>query len=249
MLIVPPLAYYVAYRICLGLQQHDREVLAHGVETGIIRRLPDGRFVEVHQPLAAGPTTATRGLDYAGWAVPKKMNRLGAARRRRCGASSTRSRRPPRPRSRGSSTTTVTAKRSPAATDPTRATPPPLQEAGGVAVFLLRSVVGMARCSRQPPVRPRRPSLPPPRTVAQPRPDGRARPAAADGRDAPARRPAAGPAHPRARRQRRIGRRRRRKATAAGQMPSAQVATRVARAVPWRAQVKWSIGEPASAAE
>ena len=52
MLLVPPLAYYVTYRICLGLQQHDREVLAHGVETGIIRRLPDGRFIEVHQPLA-----------------------------------------------------------------------------------------------------------------------------------------------------------------------------------------------------
>ena len=51
LLVLPPLAYYVAYRICLGLQQHDREVLAHGVETGIIRRLPDGRFIEVHQPL------------------------------------------------------------------------------------------------------------------------------------------------------------------------------------------------------
>jgi ubiquinol-cytochrome c reductase cytochrome b subunit len=74
-LILPPLAYYVAYRICLGLQQHDREVLAHGVETGIIRRLPDGRFIEVHQPLGAGDHGA---LDYAGWAVPKKMNRLGA---------------------------------------------------------------------------------------------------------------------------------------------------------------------------
>ncbi|MGZ6864198.1 MAG: cytochrome bc1 complex cytochrome b subunit, partial [Blastococcus sp.] len=38
-LLAPPLAYYFTYRICLGLQQHDREVLAHGVETGIIRRL------------------------------------------------------------------------------------------------------------------------------------------------------------------------------------------------------------------
>jgi len=74
MLIAPPIAYYVTHRICLGLQQHDREVLAHGVETGIIRRLPDGRFVEVHQPLADGH----RGIEYAGWVVPKKMNRLGA---------------------------------------------------------------------------------------------------------------------------------------------------------------------------
>ena len=52
MLVVPPIAYWVTYRICLGLQQHDREVLAHGVETGIIRRSADGRFYEVHQPLA-----------------------------------------------------------------------------------------------------------------------------------------------------------------------------------------------------
>jgi ubiquinol-cytochrome c reductase cytochrome b subunit len=66
LLVVPPLAYLVDPRICLGLQQHDREVLAHGVETGIIRRCPDGRFVEVHQPLPPA--------EYAGWVVPKKMN-------------------------------------------------------------------------------------------------------------------------------------------------------------------------------
>ncbi|MEV4349469.1 ubiquinol-cytochrome c reductase cytochrome b subunit [Actinoplanes sp. NPDC049596] len=68
----PPLAYYVTVRLCLGLQQHDREVLTHGVETGIIRRRPDGAFEEVHQPLGSGP------VPYGGWVVPKKMNRLGA---------------------------------------------------------------------------------------------------------------------------------------------------------------------------
>jgi ubiquinol-cytochrome c reductase cytochrome b subunit len=78
LLIVPPLAYWFAYRACLGLQQHDREVLAHGVETGIIKRLPDGRFVEVHQPLAAPDEHGHAALDYADWVVPKKMNRLGA---------------------------------------------------------------------------------------------------------------------------------------------------------------------------
>ncbi|GAA2641696.1 hypothetical protein GCM10010399_89400 [Dactylosporangium fulvum] len=53
-------------------------MLAHGVETGIIRRMPDGRFVEVHQPLPL-PAGARRGEEeYAGWVVPKKMNRLGA---------------------------------------------------------------------------------------------------------------------------------------------------------------------------
>ncbi|GII21977.1 cytochrome bc1 complex cytochrome b subunit [Planosporangium mesophilum] len=78
LLIVPPLAYWLTYRACLGLQQHDREVLAHGVETGIIKRLPDGRFVEVHQPLAVPDAHGHTELPYAGWVVPKKMNRLGA---------------------------------------------------------------------------------------------------------------------------------------------------------------------------
>ncbi|MEH1011615.1 ubiquinol-cytochrome c reductase cytochrome b subunit [Micromonospora sp. CPCC 206060] len=78
LLIVPPLAYYLTHRLCLGLQQHDREVLAHGVETGIIRRLPDGRFEEVHQPLSKVDGHDGHGLEYVGWVVPKKMNRLGA---------------------------------------------------------------------------------------------------------------------------------------------------------------------------
>jgi ubiquinol-cytochrome c reductase cytochrome b subunit len=79
LVLIPPLAYYLTVRICLGLQQHDREVLAHGVETGIIRRLPDGRFMEVHQPLAPVDEHGhPKALDYAGWVVPKKMNRLGA---------------------------------------------------------------------------------------------------------------------------------------------------------------------------
>jgi ubiquinol-cytochrome c reductase cytochrome b subunit len=78
LLILPPLAYYVAHRTALGLQQHDREVLAHGVETGIIKRTIDGRFYEVHQPLAEPDEHGHVPLEYAGWVVPKKMNRVGA---------------------------------------------------------------------------------------------------------------------------------------------------------------------------
>jgi ubiquinol-cytochrome c reductase cytochrome b subunit len=78
LLLGPPVAYWIAYRVCLGLQQHDREVLVHGVETGIIRRLPDGKFIEVHQPLGPTDDHGHGELEYAGWAVPKKMNRLGA---------------------------------------------------------------------------------------------------------------------------------------------------------------------------
>jgi len=79
-LTLPPLAYYICYRMCLGLQRADREVLAHGVETGIIKRLPHGEFIEVHQPL--GPVDEhghPHELAYQGTPVPKKMNKLGSA--------------------------------------------------------------------------------------------------------------------------------------------------------------------------
>ncbi|MDS0149350.1 cytochrome b, partial [Amycolatopsis sp. CM201R] len=79
-LIVPPLAYYFTYRICLGLQRADREVLEHGVETGIIKRLPHGEFIEIHQPLAGVDSHGHAiPLEYQGASVPKKMNKLGSA--------------------------------------------------------------------------------------------------------------------------------------------------------------------------
>ncbi|WP_424185061.1 cytochrome b [Actinokineospora sp. G85] len=80
LLVLPPLAYYITYRLCLGLQRSDREVLEHGVETGIIKRLPHGEFIEVHQPL--GPVDDhghPLPLEYQGASVPKKMNKLGSA--------------------------------------------------------------------------------------------------------------------------------------------------------------------------
>jgi quinol---cytochrome-c reductase cytochrome b subunit len=82
LIVVPPLAYVVAYRVCLGLQMHDREVLVHGVETGIIKRLPTGEFIEVHQPLGAVDEHGHGVLEYAGTAVPKRLNRLAGASRR-----------------------------------------------------------------------------------------------------------------------------------------------------------------------
>ncbi len=80
LVILPPLAYFVAYRFCVGLQRSDRQVLDHGIETGIIKRLPHGQYVEVHQPL--GPVDEhghPLPLPYQGAAVPKKMNKLGSA--------------------------------------------------------------------------------------------------------------------------------------------------------------------------
>ncbi|MDL4818320.1 cytochrome bc1 complex cytochrome b subunit [Actinomadura opuntiae] len=52
----PVLAYVVAYRICLGLQRRDLGLVRHGLETGVIRRLPDGEYIEVEQPLPAEAT-------------------------------------------------------------------------------------------------------------------------------------------------------------------------------------------------
>ena len=77
-LVVPPIAYYVTYRICIGLQRSDRAVLEHGIETGIIRRLPHGEFIEVHQPLAGVDGHGHPiPLAYQGAPVPKRMNQLG----------------------------------------------------------------------------------------------------------------------------------------------------------------------------
>jgi ubiquinol-cytochrome c reductase cytochrome b subunit len=76
-LFLPPIAYYTTYRVALALQQRDRTVLVHGVETGIIKRLPSGRFVEVHQPLGPTDEHGHGEFDYAGWTVPKRINRIG----------------------------------------------------------------------------------------------------------------------------------------------------------------------------
>jgi ubiquinol-cytochrome c reductase cytochrome b subunit len=77
LVVLPPLAYWAAYRICLGLQRHDREVLEHGIETGIIKLLPTGEYIEVHQPLGPVDDHGHGQLTYAGAPVPKRMNRLG----------------------------------------------------------------------------------------------------------------------------------------------------------------------------
>ena len=82
LIVLPPLAYLITYRLCLGAEQHDREVLEHGVETGIIKRLPSGEFIEVHQPLGPVDEHGHGELEYAGSPVPKKMNRLTSAGRR-----------------------------------------------------------------------------------------------------------------------------------------------------------------------
>ena len=79
LLILPPLAYLIAYRLCLGLQRHDREILEHGIETGQITMLPSGRFIEVRQPLGPVDEHGHGTLSYAGAPVPKRINQLVTA--------------------------------------------------------------------------------------------------------------------------------------------------------------------------
>jgi len=79
-IVLPVLCYVITYRLCLGLQHSDRDVLEHGIETGIIKRLPHGEFIEVHQPL--GPIDEHGHpipLAYQGAPVPKRMNQIGSA--------------------------------------------------------------------------------------------------------------------------------------------------------------------------
>jgi ubiquinol-cytochrome c reductase cytochrome b subunit len=49
--IGPVLAYIVTKRICLGLQRKDLHMVEHGLETGIIRQLPSGEYIEETRPL------------------------------------------------------------------------------------------------------------------------------------------------------------------------------------------------------
>ena len=51
----PPVAFYVTRRICYALQAKDRELDEHGIETGLVRQLPSGEFVEVTLPKPAEP--------------------------------------------------------------------------------------------------------------------------------------------------------------------------------------------------
>jgi ubiquinol-cytochrome c reductase cytochrome b subunit len=47
----PVIAYILTKRICLGLQRKDNHLIEHGVETGIIRQLPGGEFIEETRPV------------------------------------------------------------------------------------------------------------------------------------------------------------------------------------------------------
>ena len=50
-LVGPVLAFIITRRWCLSLQRHDREMVLHGYETGVIVRSPEGAYHEIHAPI------------------------------------------------------------------------------------------------------------------------------------------------------------------------------------------------------
>ena len=61
--IVPPLVYLLTKRICYGLQRSDDELVHHGIESGTIRRLPSGEFVEETVPLPVAHQIMLTGVE------------------------------------------------------------------------------------------------------------------------------------------------------------------------------------------
>ena len=83
--VVPLLAFGVTYWMCVGLQEHDRDVLEDGIESGILIRRPNGAYAEIHQHLGPVDDHDQGILVYAGAPVPKRVNQVVPIPERRPG--------------------------------------------------------------------------------------------------------------------------------------------------------------------
>ncbi|MCX4551578.1 ubiquinol-cytochrome c reductase cytochrome b subunit [Streptomyces sp. NBC_01387] len=82
MFVGPVIAFIVTKRFCLGLQRRDKEKVLHGRESGIIKRLPHGEFVEVHEPLAPEALhTLTAHEQYQPLEIGPEVDENGVARK------------------------------------------------------------------------------------------------------------------------------------------------------------------------
>ena len=61
--VVPPLVYLITKRWCLALQKSDDELVHHGIESGTIRRLPSGEFIEETVALPAVYRISLTGVE------------------------------------------------------------------------------------------------------------------------------------------------------------------------------------------
>ena len=75
--VVPPLVYFITKRWCLALQRSDDELVHHGIESGTIRRLPSGEFIEETVELPAVYRVGLTGVQApeleAGHAAPEPV--------------------------------------------------------------------------------------------------------------------------------------------------------------------------------
>ncbi|MDT0549827.1 MULTISPECIES: cytochrome bc1 complex cytochrome b subunit [Streptomyces] len=90
--VVPTVVFIVTKRWCIGLQRRDRQKVLHGRETGIIKRLSHGEYVEIHEPLTQAerytlvahdqmvPIEPPAEVDKAG--IPRKVTRREKLRAR-----------------------------------------------------------------------------------------------------------------------------------------------------------------------
>jgi ubiquinol-cytochrome c reductase cytochrome b subunit len=78
----PVIAFIVTKRICMGLQRRDRDKVLHGRESGIIKRLPHGEFVEVHAPISqADLHKLTAHEQYEPHEIGPTVDKMGVERK------------------------------------------------------------------------------------------------------------------------------------------------------------------------
>ncbi|MET1004553.1 MAG: cytochrome b N-terminal domain-containing protein [Propionibacteriaceae bacterium] len=63
LILGPVVALVVTRQVCFTLQSRDHDLVLHGAESGVIRRLASGRYVEVHRPLEAAARSRLRELE------------------------------------------------------------------------------------------------------------------------------------------------------------------------------------------
>ncbi len=78
--VAPVVAFVVTKRICLSLQRKDRDRLLHGDATGHMVRLPNGEFVDVHEPVDEVTRTVILSKpDVAPIPMPERVDASGVA--------------------------------------------------------------------------------------------------------------------------------------------------------------------------
>ncbi|TPQ18658.1 cytochrome b [Streptomyces sporangiiformans] len=80
--VVPVLTFIVTKRICMGLQHRDRDKVLHGRESGTIKRLPHGEYIEVHEQLSQSQRfTLTQHEQLPPYEVGPLVDANGVARK------------------------------------------------------------------------------------------------------------------------------------------------------------------------